>query len=66
MLVFRRKLGESLVIANNIRVTILEMQGGRVKLGIAAPSAIPVHRKEIYAKIANCPASGGCVELAVG
>ena len=51
MLVLTRKLGESIVIGNNVRVTILEMQGKQIRLGIEAPSEISVHRGEIYERI---------------
>ena len=51
MLALSRKKGEALVIANNIEVTILEIQGDQVKLGITAPREVPVYRKEIYLQI---------------
>lgn len=51
MLVLTRKLGESIVIGNNVRVTILEMQGKQIRLGIDAPSEVPVHRGEVYERI---------------
>ena len=51
MLVLTRKLGESIVIGNNVRVTILEMQGKQIRLGIEAPSEVPVHRGEVYERI---------------
>ena len=51
MLALSRKEGESIVIGNNIEITILEVKGDQVKLGIAAPKSIPVYRKEIYTQI---------------
>ena len=51
MLVLTRKLGESIVIGNNVRVTILEMQGKQIRLGIDAPPEVPVHRGEVYERI---------------
>jgi carbon storage regulator len=51
MLALSRKKGEALVIANNIEVTILEIKGDQVKLGITAPREVPVYRKEIYLQI---------------
>ena len=51
MLVLTRKLGESIVIGSNVRVTILEMQGKQIRLGIEAPSEVPVHRGEVYERI---------------
>ena len=51
MLVLTRKAGESIVIGSEIRITVLEMQGRQIRLGIEAPSEIPVHRGEIYERI---------------
>jgi len=51
MLALTRKKGESIIIGENIEVTVLSVQGEVVKLGIAAPRAIPVNRKEIYEQI---------------
>ena len=51
MLALSRKKGEALVINNNIEVTILEIKGEQVKLGISAPKEVPVYRKEVYVKI---------------
>jgi carbon storage regulator len=51
VLVLTRKLGESIVIGNNVRVTILEMQGKQIRLGIDAPAEVPVHRGEVYERI---------------
>jgi len=47
MLVLSRKVGESIQIAGDIRVTVTEVRGGRVRLSIEAPSSIRVLRKEI-------------------
>ncbi|MFP6645241.1 MAG: carbon storage regulator CsrA [Candidatus Latescibacterota bacterium] len=51
MLVLTRKAGESIVIGGQIRITVLEMQGRQIRLGIEAPSEIPVHRGEVYERI---------------
>jgi carbon storage regulator len=51
MLALSRKVGESIVINNDIEITILEMKGDQVKLGIAAPKSVPIYRKEIYLQI---------------
>ncbi len=48
MLLFSRKPGEELVIGNGIRVTLLEMRGKQVKLGVVAPAEVPIHRQEIH------------------
>ena len=46
-----RKKGESLVINNNIEVTILEIRGDQIKLGISAPRDVSIYRKEVYLQI---------------
>ena len=51
MLVLTRKLGESIVIGNHVRVTVLEMQGKQIRLGIEAPSEVSIHRGEVYERI---------------
>ena len=51
MLALSRKKGEALVISNNIEVTILEIKGDQVKVGITAPREVPVYSKEIYLQI---------------
>ena len=51
MLVLTRKAGESIVIGSQIRITVLEMQGRQIRLGIDAPPEIPVHRGEVYERI---------------
>lgn len=51
MLALSRKKGEALIINNNIEVTVLEIKGEQVKLGINAPKEIPVYRKEVYIQI---------------
>ena len=51
MLVLSRKLGESIVIAGNIVVKVMRVDGEVVKLGIEAPAAVPVHRQEVYEAI---------------
>jgi carbon storage regulator len=48
MLVLARKQNERLFINGNIVVTVLSVQGSRVRLGIEAPAAVPVHRSEVY------------------
>ena len=51
MLVLSRKNNESIVINDDIVITIVEIRGDKVRLGIEAPSAIPVHRQEVYEAI---------------
>jgi carbon storage regulator len=51
MLILTRKLGENIRIGDKIKITILEIKGGQVKLGIDAPPHVAVHREEIYERI---------------
>ncbi len=48
MLVLTRRLGETIVIDGNIRVTVLDVRGERVRLGIEAPANVPVYREEVH------------------
>jgi len=59
MLVLSRMCGESIVIGDEIVVTVVEVRGDKVKLGISAPNRVPVHRNEIYRKVSqgSTPAS---------
>ncbi|WHI47330.1 carbon storage regulator CsrA [Microbulbifer sp. VAAF005] len=51
MLILKRKTGENLRIGTNISVTVLEVKGNQVKVGIKAPKSLSVHREEIYVRI---------------
>jgi carbon storage regulator len=51
VLALTRKKGESIIIGDGIEVVVLSVAGEQVKLGIVAPKAVPVHRKEIYEQI---------------
>lgn len=51
MLVLTRKAGEGIVIGDDIRVTVVELKGGGVRLGIDAPRTTKVHRLEVYERI---------------
>jgi carbon storage regulator len=51
MLVLTRKLGESVTIGDDIKITILGVRGRQVRLGIIAPQKVTIHREEIYFKI---------------
>jgi carbon storage regulator len=48
MLVLSRQRDESIMIGDNVQVTIVDIRGDKVRLGIVAPAEIPVHRKEVY------------------
>ena len=51
MLALTRKKGESLVLNNNIEITVLEIRGDQIKIGISAPKEVPIYRKEVYLQI---------------
>ena len=51
MLALTRKKGEALVINNNIEITVLEIRGDQIKIGISAPKDVPIYRKEVYLRI---------------
>lgn len=51
MLILSRKLGEAIVIDGRITVTIVDLRGGRVRLGISAPPEVPIHRDEVFARV---------------
>ncbi|MCQ2494725.1 MAG: carbon storage regulator CsrA, partial [Lachnospiraceae bacterium] len=53
MLALSRKKNEALIINNNVEITILEIKGDQVKIGITAPKEVPVYRKEVYLQIQN-------------
>ena len=51
MLILTRNVGQSIMIGDEVTVTITAVQGGHVKIGIDAPRDISVHREEVYARI---------------
>lgn len=51
MLILTRKLGQSIIINDNVKITVTEISGKQVKLGIDAPTSVPVHRWEVYQRI---------------
>lgn len=53
MLALSRKKNEALIINNNVEITILEIKGEQVKIGISAPKEVPIYRKEVYMQIQN-------------
>ncbi|WHI45253.1 carbon storage regulator CsrA [Microbulbifer sp. VAAF005] len=51
MLILKRRTGENLRIGANVSITVLEVKGNQVKIGIQAPRSLPVHREEIYMRV---------------
>ena len=51
MLALARKVNESIMLGNDIEITLLEIEGDQVKIGISAPKSVPIYRKEIYLQI---------------
>ena len=51
MLVLARKVNESIMIGNDIEITVLEIKGDQIKLGVKAPKSVPIYRKELYVQI---------------
>ena len=67
MLILTRRIGETLIIGDNVTITVLGVKGNQVRLGVNAPKNVSVHREEIYERIqrehggsgASVPDSGG-------
>ena len=51
MLALSRKKNESIIVNNDVEITILDIKGDQVKIGINAPKSVPVYRKEVYVQI---------------
>ncbi|MDE6606805.1 MAG: carbon storage regulator CsrA, partial [Lachnospiraceae bacterium] len=51
MLALSRKKNEAVIVNNNVEITILDIKGDQVKLGITAPREVPIYRKEVYVQI---------------
>ena len=51
MLELARKVNESIMIGNDIEITVLEIKGDQIKLGVKAPKSVPIYRKELYVQI---------------
>ena len=69
MLILSRKREEQIVIADNIVITVVEIRGDKVRLGIEAPKEVPVHRREVYDRIQrekSQPPAGASTDTATG
>lgn len=64
MLALSRKVNESIIIGNDVQITILEIKGEQIKIGITAPKSVPVYREEVYRQIkeANKEAASDAVQ----
>lgn len=51
MLILTRRIGETLMVGDDVKVTVLNIQGGQVRIGVDAPKQVEVHREEIYSRI---------------
>ncbi|MCR5303868.1 MAG: carbon storage regulator CsrA [Lachnospiraceae bacterium] len=62
MLALSRKRGESLIIGNNVEVTILDVKNEQVKIGISAPREVPIYRKEVWLQIQEANKASAAVD----
>lgn len=53
MLILTRRISESVIIGDDVKITVLGVKGSQVRLGIEAPKSVSVHREEIYTRIQN-------------
>ena len=51
MLILTRRIGETLIIGDDVKITVLGVRGNRVRIGVDAPRSVAVHRKEIYDQV---------------
>ncbi len=61
MLILTRRVGESVVIGDEVQVTVLGVKGNQVRLGVTAPRDVSVHRMEIYERIQKEQGAGGAL-----
>lgn len=62
MLILTRRVGETLMVGDEVSITVLGVKGNQVRLGVNAPKTVAVHREEIYARIQQEKEGGGPVE----
>lgn len=66
MLILTRRVGETLMIGDNVTVTVLGVKGNQVRIGINAPKDLAVHREEIYQRIKREQTDGGTPDAGSG
>lgn len=59
MLILTRRVGESLIISDDMKVTVLGIKGSQIRIGVSAPREVAVHREEIYNRILREREQGG-------
>jgi carbon storage regulator len=62
MLILTRRIGETLVVGDEVTVTVLGVKGNQVRLGVNAPKEVAVHREEIYQRIQKEKSDNGALE----
>jgi carbon storage regulator len=63
MLILTRRIGETVVIGDDVDVTVLGVKGNQVRIGVKAPKEITVHREEIYQRICSERNAGPHIEI---
>jgi carbon storage regulator len=59
MLILTRRIGETLMVGDNVSITVLGVKGNQVRIGVNAPKEVSVHREEIYQRIQREKGQGG-------